>query len=407
MTDGRWAAGAVAGVVVSGAVVLAAVALVGPSPAASGDVGAAPAGPRGATGPPVTALAADTRPSAPDLIERLDRAIEVSATASLRGRLTVASLGDSGPQVTTVEVVRRSDGRLRATRQGAWELGRDDDGGYLRSDRTGRLLELGGVETRSFDRSRFLERYRVADRGSEEVDTGPARVVEVIDRDLAVVREVLHLDDETGLIVRRETRDSDGQPLRIVAYTAVEVDEDVAARPTPQEGLEAERVALDPVERRELTERGIPAVASLPGGFTLLDAAEVRGTGTPTVHLVYGDGLYTLSIYVQRGGLAPRAIRQAARLELAEGNGAVWRWPGSEPRRVVWSGGGRTFTGVTDAPTGVLLTAVTGLPNEPPPSTLERLTRGFTRVGERLLPPWNDADPGAPDEHHPDDGGTP
>jgi hypothetical protein len=318
----------------------------------------------------------------------LDRALEAAASVPMRGRLTVASFAQGGPQITTVEVARREDGRLRATRQDAWELGRDEDGSYLRSPRTGRLLELGGVERRSFDRERFLARYRLTDGGAVELDTGPARTLAVTDRTSGLLHELLHLDDATGLIVRRETFDEDGAPVRVVAYTDVEVDEDVRARPSlDAEDLEVDQVALSPIERRSLAERGVPVDDVLPGGFELLGAAEVDGASVPTVHLRYGDGLYTLSVYVQLGELAIRATRDAKELELDSG-GTVWRWPGSEPRRVVWSGDGRTFTALTDAPTGILLTAVAGLPNDPAPSTLRRTIRGFARVAEHLLPPW-------------------
>ena len=369
-------------VVVAGVVTLL---LVAPAGATSTAV-AAPAVPAPSRAvPPV-----DVGPSDPSTVAALDRAVEASATLAMRGRLTVAALGDGGPQVTTVEVARRADGRMRAIRQGAWELGREDDGSYLRSERTGRLLELGGVQAGTFDRTRFLERYRVADRGYAEIDTGSARVVEVIDRSRGVVREILHLDEETGLVVRRETRDADGEPSRVVAYTSLVVDRDVRARPTEHEDDEAEQVALDPVERRSLAERGLPASAELPGGFVLLDASEVRGTDLPTVHLVYGDGLYTLSVYVQEGRLARRATRQAVELRTPHHDEVVWRWPGSEPRRIVWSGDRRTFTAVTDAPTGVLLAAVDGLPNDPATSTLGRLARGFSRVADHLLPSPDD-----------------
>lgn len=370
-------------------------------------VGAAPAPANGSTatrpGPeaPSSDPASSDASSAPGdvgALARFDAAIAAGATAGLRGRLTVASFGESGPQLTVVDVARRSDGRIRARQEGVWELGRDDDGSYLRSSRTGRLLELGGVRARSFDRDRFLVRYDVRDRGRRQLDTGPAQELEVVERGSGAVRELLHVDEATGLIVRRETRDVDGTPLRLVAFTSLEVDGDVAASPTEaaDDAVQDDRetIALEGVELAALRERDVPAVDTLPGGFVLLDAAEVgdpAAAAAGTVHLVFGDGLYTLSVYVQPGRLARRATRAAVPLDLGDGR-TVWRWPGSEPRRVVWSGDGHTFTAVSDAPTGVLTAAVAGLPNDPPPSTLARLVRGFSRLAE-LLPPWGDDAP--------------
>jgi hypothetical protein len=335
-------------------------------------------------------LAADDGTAAPGpaaALAELDRAVEAARALRYRGRLTVASFGRGGPQVTTVEVARSADGRLRAERQGAWELGRDEDGSYLRTARTGALLRLGGVEVRAFDRTRFLRNYRVDDGGTSLLDTGPARVLLVRRQGDDERAETLHVDDASGLIVRRETRDVDGQPVRVVAFTELEVDPATGLLTPPDATGEVERVSLAPVERRALVADGIPAHDALPGGFELLDASQVDGADTPTVHLVYGDGLYTLSLYVQRGRIADHATEDATALPLP-GGGSVWRWPGSEPRRVVWSGDGVTFTALTDAPTGALLTAVAVLPNDPAPSTLRRLARGLARVGDRLLPPW-------------------
>ncbi|MEX1162523.1 MAG: hypothetical protein WEB03_02980 [Nitriliruptor sp.] len=339
------------------------------------------------TTPGQTVLAADDDAAHPGALAELDRAVEAARTLRYRGTLTVASFGRGGPQVTSVEVARSADGRLRASRRGAWELGRDEDGSYLRMTRTGALLRLGGVTVQAFDRARFLRNYRVEDGGTSLLDTGPARVLLATRRDGDVRSETLHVDRDSGLIVRRETRDVDGHPVRVVAYTELEVDPATGLLSPPDSDGEVERLSLSPVERRALVERGLPAERELPGGFELLGASEVEQADLPTVHLVYGDGLYTLSLYVQRGRLADHATEQATPLDLP-GGGSVWRWPGSEPRRVVWTGDGWTFTALTDAPTGVLLTAVGGLPNDPAPSTLRRLARGLTRVGDRLLPPW-------------------
>lgn len=64
----------------------------------------------------------------------------------------------------------------------------------------------------------------------------------------------------------------------------------------------------------------------------------------------------------------------------------IHRWPGAEPERMVWSGAGHTFTAVSDAPSDVVLHAVSALPHESPPSIGQRLMRGFGRIGDTLWP---------------------
>lgn len=339
-------------------------------------------------GPVARAAAQEAGGSDPEALAELDRAVEVARTLRYRGSLTVASFGRDGPQVTTVDVARAADGRLRAERRGSWELGRDADGGYWHSSRTGNLLRLGGVQAGAFDRERFLRNYRVEDGGVTTLDTGEARALLVTSRDTGVRSETLHVDRDSGLVVRRETRDIDGTPVRVVAFTHLEVDPGTGLiAPPPDAPGEVEALALAPVDRRALLERGVPVHERLPGGYDLVGAKEVETVDSPTVHLVYSDGLYTISLYVQQGRLAAHATRAATPIDLPDG-GTVWRWPGSEPRRVVWTGDGRTFTALTDAPTDELLVAVAGLPNDPAPSTLRRLGRGLSRVGDRLLPPW-------------------
>ncbi|MBW3659741.1 MAG: hypothetical protein KY457_13965, partial [Actinobacteria bacterium] len=64
----------------------------------------------------------------------------------------------------------------------------------------------------------------------------------------------------------------------------------------------------------------------------------------------------------------------------------VWRWPGSEPERMVWTGEGRTFTVVSDAPFDQVMAAVQGFPNDVPGGVWTRMERGIGRVAGWLWP---------------------
>jgi sigma-E factor negative regulatory protein RseB len=69
------------------------------------------------------------------------------------------------------------------------------------------------------------------------------------------------------------------------------------------------------------------------------------------------------------------------------GRSAIWVRPAS-PERVVWGGGGRVFTLLSDAPPESVRAAVTGLPHEKAPRTglLARLGRGLSRLASWLNP---------------------
>lgn len=314
----------------------------------------------------------------------LDQALAAAREVPHTGRLVVASFSREGPQLTEVQVTRGVDGGLTVVKEGGWEVGRVGQEAFLRS--SGTLLRLGGLEQRAaIDLDRLVRKYvvEVLPRRAE-LDTGPVRVLELRQHGHDRAREVLYIDLATDLIVRRETYDMDGEPLRVVAYSDLEVVDARVVAPDP-EGLEVEAFSLTSADIAEFESRGFVAPATLPGGYVLQRGFERPEARVPTMHLVYSDGLYTLSVFEQQGRMSPDALAGASELT-APGGGAVWRLPGSEPRRVIWRGDERTFTAITDAPVDELLTVVTGLPNDPAPSMLGRLTRGISRVGRWLWP---------------------
>ncbi|MFA9444364.1 hypothetical protein [Egicoccus sp. AB-alg6-2] len=319
-----------------------------------------------------------------DGIAWLERALAASRDVPHTGRLLVVSFSREGPQLTEVEVTRGVDGGLTVVKEGGWEVGRVGEEAFLRS--SGTLLRLGGIERgSSVDLDRLADKYAVtSDAEPARLDTGPARVLRLREHGGEHDREVLYLDVDTDLIVRRETFGMDGEPMRVVAYTALEVVDARVVAPDP-EGLEVEAFSLTAGDLAGFQARGFVAPDALPAGYRLLGGFERPEASVPTMHLVYGDGLYTLSVFEQQGRLSPAALEGASLLPSPTG-GAVWRLPGSEPRRVIWRGDGRTFTAITDAPVDELLTVVAGLPNDPAPSMLGRLTRGIGRVGRWLWP---------------------
>jgi hypothetical protein len=293
--------------------------------------------------------------------------------------VTVVSFGERGPQVTELHVQRSAEG-VRIERERGGQLVSAAAEGQLRA--ADRLLRVAGLGSTPDQLERLRGKYAAARLAPVDLDTGPAVPVELVERDDGVRREVLYLDELTGLVVRRETFDRDGAAVRVVAYTELELLP--AATRVASDDAGADAAPRHPEAPPELVERiraaGFVAPDELDAGYLLLGAAELPDASVPTVHLLYGDGLYTLSVFQQRGRMASAARRGAVALATDDG-GAVWRWPGSEPRRLVWNGDGLTFTVLTDAPTDEVLLAIGGLPTDPPSSILDRLSRGLQRVG--------------------------
>lgn len=314
-------------------------------------------------------------------VEVLDRVVAASRAAAYEGRVVVAAFSERGPAVSEMGITQWPDGELRVTRSGGWELGRVEGEGYLRSS-PDTLLRLSGVERTPFELDRLLRKYALDLGGTSDLDTGPARVVRILERETGTRRERLHVDEASGLVVRRETFDRQGAPVRVMAFTRLETHDAEVVRPD-EENVDVERRALTPGDTGDLREAGFLVHDELPAGYRLVEVHELEDSSVPTLHLVYSDGLYALSLYQQQGRLATSAVDGAVRLSTDDG-GHVWRWPGSQPRRVVWTGDRLTFTALTDAPTDELLTVASGLPTSRTGSILDRLGRGLSRVGEWL-----------------------
>lgn len=315
--------------------------------------------------------------------DALERAAEASRTHGYTGRLAVISLGPGGPDLAELEVSTDAAGRLQVSDAEAWMVGRSDEGAFYLDRTAGRLLELGVVDGGGFSLDRLAENYEVGVAGRQQLDTGDASVVVIRDQD-GVLRERLFVDEATGVIVRRETYGTDGEPVRLVAFTRLTIGSAALREPgqATTESRGPQRV-LEPAELRGLEKVGWIAPQELPGGFELL-----TGTAVPendgSLHLRYTDGLYGVSVYEQMGAIDASALEGARATEIAGMH--VWRWPGAEPERMVWSGEGRTFTAVSDAPTEIVAAAISVLPSDDPPSGWSRLGRGLQRVGSWLWP---------------------
>lgn len=321
----------------------------------------------------------DPEPHRDQAMRLLEEATEASTALAYRGRLVLSAFTEPGPELTTVRLTRDEDG-LQVRRGETWELGRVGDEAYLRTS-TGTLLRLSGIERGPVDLERLGEKYALRLTGTERLVTGDAVRLLLVDRRTGATRERLYVDEDSDLIVRRETYGADGEPRRVVAFTELEIGPgDVA---TPQEADYDREERLRAADLTELAERGYEVPEALPGGYELVTGYAVEDEDPPRLHLVFHDGLYSLSLYQQRGRLAADAVSGATAMRAGDG-GRVWRWPGSEPRRVVWSADGLTFTALSDAPTDELLSVVSGLPTQRPPSTLARLGRGLSRLGEWL-----------------------
>jgi hypothetical protein len=316
--------------------------------------------------------------------EVMTRAIEASRASAFQGKLAIIRFGDDGPTFAEVDIAQGVDGGMRVGRAETWMLGRSGESVFYRSG-AGNLLNFGNVERLVFDLETLLDKYAVSRGETRDLRTGPAIVLGIREHQTDHDRERLYVDEATGLVVRRDTFASDGEPRRVVAFTELDVVELSVEAPEVEEAEQRgpfRTIGADGLRILDRTGWAVPD--ELPGGFGLRTGYATPEAGGGSLHLVYTDGLYTLSVYEQPGRLDTDALDGATEVSRADLH--VWRWPGSEPERVVWSGDGLTFTAVSDAPVDTVLGAVAGLPADRPTGIRGRLTRGLGRVGAWLWP---------------------
>lgn len=328
-----------------------------------------------ATGSATAAVAAEGSTPAP-LGAGDARALLTAAAASLAhphvGRVSVVSFTAAGPRVADLEVRVDAMGTTELRRPTRWLLGGGDGVGWLRTTEGVRSATPSTVGA-GLDVDVVLERWDARVGPPRGLDTGPATPVHLVRREGTPIEEVVYVDEATGLPVRRETRGVDGAVLRVVAYTSVSMVElgapSAVAAPEVAVAVDVDALAHD----------GYEVPRSLGAGFTLLGAEHADGM----VVARYGDGLSVLSVYQQHGRLDQRALAGATVREVAGRD--VFTWPGSEPLPLVWTGGDRTWTVVSDAPLPVIEDAVASLPGDHVGHDVpSRISRGLARAWQWL-----------------------
>lgn len=328
------------------------------------------------------ATAVQTDPATAGWIEILDRALEATHTVSFEGRVVIVSFDEHGPSIAELDVAQDPGGELRVGSGETWMVARLDTEAVLL--RAGSLLRLSRSDETGFDPERVVDKYTVEVGELIGLDTGPATMLQLRERRGDLVRERLYVDENTGLVVRRETLHADGTPQRLVAFTDLRTSIRRFETMPGEEELRgvSQRISGEGIDI--LDEVGWVAPHVLPGEYRLQAAYALPESEGSSLHLVYGDGLYTISIYQQQGSLQADALDGAV-ADAGEGM-HHYTWPGAEPTRMVWSGEDLTFTAVTDAPTEHVTAAVEAFPHESPPSLPRRMVRGLRRVADMLWP---------------------
>ena len=200
------------------------------------------------------------------------------------------------------------------------------------------------------------------------------------------------VDRDSGLVLQRELFDAQGTLLRSSGFVSLTVTPAGGARPGPL-AVPAPVFVLAAAAGERVGQPGLAALRSegwlvppsLPHDLDLFEARLRTAAGAPVLHLAYSDGLTTVSLFVQPGHLG-HPVMPGFRQQRWGGRPVLVATGG--PNRVVWAGGGRVWTLVSDAPVETLTAVVTSLPQERAAGTglLTRLRAGIGRVLTWLNP---------------------
>jgi len=195
------------------------------------------------------------------------------------------------------------------------------------------------------------------------------------------------LDRQTMVPLRRELFDTSDKVISEDSFVRVQFGS-VTGSPVaaggaaPQSASEPSWVPAGSPARfvATLSAQGWPLPTALPG-LPLYTAASAVIASGQVVDLEYTDGLYVISLFVQRGTLAAgmsgwQPVQLAGQQAYVSGHS------------VTWATSGFVYTMIADAPPQTVTQAVDGLAGDAPPGLLSRLGRGFERLA-RLLNPFS------------------
>jgi sigma-E factor negative regulatory protein RseB len=152
------------------------------------------------------------------------------------------------------------------------------------------------------------------------------------------------VDDATGLLLAREVLGPDGAVQRSVRFSRIEITEPAVTPSSTEEVSTPSGVHSPTAKELSSTPDGYRAPDS-PAGFELL----TRSQHADGVLLSYSDGVFTATVFEQRGALDWRALPDGGSdSQMADTRTRTYREPSGDV--AVWERDGLVFTCVTDAP---------------------------------------------------------
>ncbi len=167
--------------------------------------------------------------------------------------------------------------------------------------------------------------YRISALPDERILGTPVKVIQVSPRDQYRFGYRLWLDRKTAMPLKTQMSDARGRMLEQILFASLRMPKSIPdSELRPNVSTAGMRwIVQGPTEQASASEERLRP-AELPPGFHLAAAgAQTIGAAQrPAEHLVYSDGLATVSVFVEpqpavsrRGGAGPREMQGLARLD--------------------------------------------------------------------------------------------
>lgn len=160
--------------------------------------------------------------------------------------------------------------------------------------------------------------YEFQVRGTDRVAGRTARLLVIQPRDDFRYGYRLWLDEDTGMLLKSDLINTDGQVLEQMMFTELHIRDRIdQAQLQPSisgQGFKWYQPKEANVEPRENAKRW--RVAELPPGFHMSMRAEhpMPMSAMPVEHLMYTDGLASVSVYIEQRGTVQEALNGASRM---------------------------------------------------------------------------------------------
>jgi sigma-E factor negative regulatory protein RseB len=301
--------------------------------------------------------------------------VAMISESGLNGRVRMVSkVWHRGGGLTLIQTSSAPGQQAAKTAASSTETDASSSGGVFGITKT--LLALAGKH--------YVAVY--AGRGS--VASRPTAVVVLYRFDGSLAARYW-LDRQTMVPLRRELFDTSDRVIDEDSFVTVSFGGPAVAALAGARSLSAQSAALPesgwaPADRpsafvASLAGQGWRVPGSLSGGLPLYAAATASTASGEVVDLQYSDGLYVVSLFVQRGVLAKDL---AGWRQQRLGGQQAW----VSGRSVTWAGRGFVYTMIADAPAQTVTQVVGGLPQSAAPGFLGRVGRGLARIARLIVP---------------------